>query len=154
MNSLEVYNSLKHLPVHSIGVYASDSLPLRLPPNSAIVVNTQPSYLDGMHWIAIYLDSNNQLEYFDSYGQPPLVQDHLKFIRRNCNYYTFNSQLLQSDFSSVCGHYCLCYLYFKTNGYSLRDFLSIFSTNVNKNDHLIKDVYKYLYCNLELTGFK
>lgn len=146
MNSLEVYNCLRRLPgVHSIGVYASDSLPLRLPPNSAIVVNTQPSYMEGMHWIAMYLDSNRQLEYMDSYGQPPLIEDHLKFIRRNCSFYTYNSQLLQSDFSSVCGHYCLCFLYFRSYGYSTRDFLSLFSSNVDGNDILIENVFKYLY---------
>lgn len=146
MNSDEVLSYLKHLPVNSFGVYASDQLPVRVPPLSAIVVNTDPHTHKGTHWVAFFRDLNGGLEYFDSYGNPPTVHDHVRFIRRNssCCYF-FNPILLQSIDSSVCGLYCLSYLYIRSTGFQMKEFTSLFSGNVIRNDELIVEIFKRLY---------
>lgn len=145
MNSSEIDTYLKHLPVNSSGVYASDHLPLRLPSSSALVVNTDPHTKSGTHWIAIFLDANGKMEYMDSFGQPPLIPDHIKFIRRNSCCYRYNVQPLQSYGTSVCGQYCLVYLYLRSHGYAMKDFTTLFSEDVNKNDLIVDKIFKRLY---------
>lgn len=145
MNSDEIYHYLKYLPVHSFGVYASDCLPVRIPPLTAIVVNTDPHTHQGTHWIAFFRDLNGRLEFFDSYGCPPTVYDHIRFIRRNSCCYFYNPITMQSIESSVCGLYCLSYLYFRSHGFEMKDFTSLFNDNVNRNDSLIVGIFKHLY---------
>lgn len=146
MNSDEIHYYLKHLPVNSFGVYASDCLPVIIPPLSAIVVNTDPHTHKGTHWVAFFRDVHGRLEYFDSYGNQPTVYDHIRFIRRNisCCYF-YNPNTLQSIDSSVCGLYCLSYLYFRSLGFQMNDFTSLFSDNVNRNDSLVVMIFKHLY---------
>lgn len=145
MNSLQVEWCLKKLPVQNVGVFPSDCLPIKITPSTAFVVNTDPHTKTGTHWIAIYLDKHQRLEYFDSSGKPPTVPDHVNFIRRNCWQYHFNHNKLQGDFSPVCGHYCLTYLYFRLQGYSMQDYVSQFSTNVNQNDFHVCNMFDYCY---------
>ena len=62
-------------------VCAKDELPHRKPKDvRAYVINTDESHLPGTHWIAVYFpeDKNNGVEYFDSYGLPPLEQCYEK----------------------------------------------------------------------------
>jgi hypothetical protein len=133
----------RKLSVNNFGVYASDCLPIKVGPSTAFIVNTNPHTKSGTHWIAIYLDRSGRLEYFDSFGQPPTVTDHVRFIRRKCFHYYWNSSVLQSAYSAVCGHYWLTYLYFRTKGYSLQDYISLFTTDVNRNDSVVYELYRY-----------
>lgn len=145
MNASEVYSCLELLPAKNIGVYASDCLPRRISPSTAIVVNTDPHNKRGTHWVAFYLDGKGHLEYFDSFGQPPLVSDHIRFIRRNCSLYKFNSKMLQDYDSELCGHYCLGYLYFRSIGSTMPNFVNLFSENRISNDQYMFDLFQYLY---------
>lgn len=145
MYSDEVYTHLKYLPVNNIGVYASDCLPRYIPRSSAIVVNTDPHTKRGTHWIAIFLDAHGKLDYFDSFGQPPTVRTHIEFVRRNSQQYFYNPQQCQSLTSAMCGHYCLTFLYFRSHAFSMKEFVSMFTNDVNKNDKLVKHAFHYLY---------
>lgn len=145
MDTAEIYSHLHHLPVQSFGVYASDCLPIKITPSSVIIVNNDPHTKRGTHWVAFFLDWDGKLEYFDSYGQPPTVADHIKFIRRNSCCYRYNTTPLQSDYSSVCGHYCLTYLYFRSLGFHLTYFTALCSENVCKNDNSVCQTFKYLF---------
>jgi hypothetical protein len=53
------------------GVFACNHLPriVKVVPAS-FIVNTDPSYKSGAHWLAVYFDENRTVEFFDSYGQP------------------------------------------------------------------------------------
>ena len=46
------------------GVYASDALPIHAKPLLHIV-NTDPSYMPGKHWLVIYIGEDGYVEYFD-----------------------------------------------------------------------------------------
>ena len=93
-----------------LGVFALDQLPptlYKFP--CCYVANTDPLSLPGTHWVAFYLDSSSQLEFFDSYGSSPEdynfpIPPHLTSIV--CNQYPI--QKIQSD---VCGQYCVYYLH-------------------------------------------
>ena len=54
-------------------------------------IHTQP----GLHWVAMFIDEPGQGVFFDNYGMPPLVLQHLKSLQRNTLSYRLNAQQLQ-----------------------------------------------------------
>ncbi|GFV79935.1 uncharacterized protein TNCV_1217031 [Trichonephila clavipes] len=64
------------------------------------------------YWIAFYLLSPNEGEFFDSYGNEPtyftgpIANFALRYNRMN-----YNPMTLQSNKTAVCGQYCVYYLY-------------------------------------------
>ena len=85
MNTREILLYLKRLHgIRHIGVYASDRMPSYILPSTAIVVNTDPHTERGEHWVAFYLDENAEhIEYFDSFGNPPHLDDFQRFLKRS-----------------------------------------------------------------------
>jgi len=72
------------------------------------VFNTDCSSKPGTHWLACYYDHpSNTLEFFDSYAQTPSFYNLI--IPRNL-ITRLNEIPLQSEFSTVCGQYCIYYL--------------------------------------------
>src|SRR5262249_36943292 len=124
MNTIELITILSRDKItkpNFIGVYASDhirSLQVRKFP-ACFMVNTDPSWKSGAHWLAIYISHNNKVEFFDSYGQDPskypTVFDFLK--RQTGGDVRMNTeQQLQSYFSSTCGQFCLYFLLWRCRG--------------------------------------
>ena len=89
------------------------------------------------------MDSLGDALYFDSYGIPPFVADHIKRLRKNCKQFRWNAVRLQSDSSDVCGQYCLMFLYFMSSGVGFQEFLNHFSADFDKNDELVQRFIKY-----------
>jgi len=157
MNTAELRKYLGQLPVTHSGVYASDQLPTYITPSTAIVVNTVPHTESGEHWVAIYLDlHSNVIEYFDSYGRAPYVPEFVQFLRRNSRYkYIYNKYNLQGYDTSVCGLYCLTFLYCRIHmDMSMNDFLQQFdystaatssSSSSVVNDVLVQKIFKEVF---------
>ncbi len=92
--------------VNFVGVFPRDMEPIdftRYP--SCYVLNTDPSSEPGQHWVAIFITSPNNFEFFDSFAMHPSVY-HLSYPNVHC---VMDFQA-QSFASSVCGHYCVYYL--------------------------------------------
>ena len=127
MNTRQVRTQLQRLPVRHVGVYASDRLPAdtTLPPSTALVVNTDPHNERGEHWVAFYVDTDGRrMEFFDSFGRPPHQPAFQSFLKRNHRLpYVYNRRGLQGPDTSVCGHYCLGYLYCRSHGLTMQDFV-------------------------------
>ena len=125
------------------GVHAADQLHNSLDRPMAMVVNTDPSWKPGRHWVAIYAPKRNEpWEYFDSYGEPPnetLIKTFLK--KKN---YIINKKSLQSPSSSVCGHYCIYYLVHRARGYTMDMITNRFTKDETRND---EDVYAFVQDN-------
>jgi len=51
--------------------------------------------------------------------------------------WTFNDTVLQAPFSSVCGHYCVYFLLYKSRGCTTSEIVSRFSNNLFENDHSV-----------------
>jgi hypothetical protein len=71
----------------------------------AIVQNTSSINDEGEHWIAWYVLSETEVEYFDSYGSHVdtyvnIDKPKMEIVRENC-------KCLQSLYSYVCGNYCI-----------------------------------------------
>lgn len=152
MNTIEIEKYLSKLPVQNVGVYAADQLPHRISPSTAMIVNTDPHNEDGTHWVAFYLDGEEEsrgiIEFFDSYGQPPHLYFYQEFLRRNARRYLYNEHRLQSDNTLVCGRYCLVYLYLRTHqdGMNMTDFVQLFDfSSTAHNDALIKRLFVKMY---------
>jgi hypothetical protein len=107
------------------GIFARDTLPKNI--NSFptyLIVNTDLSSGQGEHWVSILYFSNDVVEFFDSFGFPPHVYN-IPLV--HCS--LFNSKRLQSDNSTVCGQYCVYYLYYRLRGHTLASIISSFSIN-------------------------
>lgn len=89
-----------------IGVYSIDNLPLGIKVKRfALVVNTDPSYRKGSHWLTIIV-KNRCCFYFDSLGGPPRIKE----IRSFCSNFTkcyYNPYKHQKNDQVTCGGYSI-----------------------------------------------
>src|SRR5215468_770108 len=155
MNSTTVQKYLNQLPrdkIHAARVCASDLLPsTQILPSTAYVVNTMPHTDGGEHWVLFYLPPEDDIiEYFDSFGRAPYPSDYQKFLRRNARHrYVYNKYQLQSLGSSVCGLYCLCYLYCRLHHQmTMNEFVHLFGLSSGSslfNDEFITSMFKKMF---------
>lgn len=89
------------------GVFMINELPSRPYQNECGIVNLDRSDGAGTHWVAYY-KSNNQIEYFDSYGNLRPPREIVNYLGKNIKY---NYNRFQKDNSVNCGHLCLRFLY-------------------------------------------
>ena len=102
-----------------LGVFARDELPdlLREKRPFALVFNSDPHDQPGHHWLAIYAATEGPLELFDSFGLSPSFY-HLDFIEPT---HSLNS--FQSYSSSICGHYCIYFIYLRSQHHSFHEII-------------------------------
>lgn len=93
------------------GVYAMDQLPTRQ--RGAYVINMDDHDEPGSHWVAVF--DNGSVEYFDSYGYPPLDSRCLEFLGMR---YSYNKIKLQKQYSNACGFYCIYLILKRARGHS------------------------------------
>lgn len=105
-------------------------------PSSLFVCNLDNSNEPGSHWITVYF-SPSGVEYFDSYGLPPIFEDLHKFLLRYDAKYTYNAFQLQSMDTTVCGSYCIIYALLRSRNFSLREVVSTFAiaNDSHSRDH-------------------
>lgn len=91
-----------------------DTLPKKIRNNNECgIVNTDSNDGKGTHWVA-YKKSNNQIIYFDSYGNLPPPPELVKYFYTNNNRnikILYNYDNIQNVNSSRCGQHCLKFLY-------------------------------------------
>lgn len=105
------------------GVFSANELPSYSKSNQTYIINLDESFKDGSHWVALYVDKNRFVHYFDSFGRPP--QSYiLTFIEKiNGNYYHYNKIKYQGNSSIACGYFCVVFVFMSKN---LKKFYSIF----------------------------
>lgn len=131
MNTQQLFEVLKHDPFTS--KYNYNVLPLnhflensfsRL---SMLIINYDTCDNPGSHWVAVFIDKDRNIEYFDSYGILPMyssIMNKLTSISANKSP-TFNLTCFQGN-STACGQYCLLYLLLKARGFTLKRIQNIF----------------------------
>lgn len=127
MNTLEINKILSRNDVTKIyyrGCFASDQLPIgnyKLP--YCMVVNIDPSDSGGTHWVAIYCEKLNSVEYYDSLGiWPPLSQHISDYLSLFTNIH-YNTVQLQSSYAKSCGRHVIFFLYNRCNGISFNQIM-------------------------------
>jgi hypothetical protein len=141
----------KYVSKYFGGVFPSDKLPLRVKYPSVFVANTDPAAEKGEHWVCYYFDKKGNVEYFDSFGFPPLNCELHNFYVKNGNECTYNDVQLQGVNSDVCGHYCMAILVNLVRGEPFGEIVerfqgnepgeydSLVATLVNKEFNIVND---------------
>ena len=85
MNTYEINKNLKDLkcfkgtyPINKIIFRKTNKRPM------AFVINLDPDYMPGSHWVAAFIDKKNNCLYFDSFGAkkcPKLIKKFLKRLK-------------------------------------------------------------------------
>lgn len=143
MNTLQIQTiceNVKELHPNFIGVFPYDKIPVQeVESDKFCVVNFDPSYKDGSHWIAIILRPKKKKNiYFDSYGQPPPVGKP-RFSHVLKHNYKWNKHQLQHPLSTACGQWCIFFVCAYFSNHSLAQINNYFSSknDLLKNDYAI-----------------
>lgn len=145
MDTEELQLCMKQIcPTIESNVYPANRIPVFMDLPAYIISNLDSDSKPGSHWVAINIDENGHGEYFDSFGRKPSGY-HKLFLMRNAKKWFFNNANIQNRFTSVCGEYCLVYIYFKFKGKTMFDFLSLFSENTMYNDLIINHIYRSIF---------
>lgn len=136
MNSYQIRDSLSGYKGFA-GVHPCDHLP-QLKWGQAMIVNTDPHDRPGEHWVALYKSKLDCLEYFDSFGLPPLVPDIRKYINNSSHSsFTYSSVQLQHNTSTTCGNYCIVFVKHRLLNIPFSSLLAHFTTSQLDNDQKV-----------------
>ena len=117
MDNITINYLLKNNPSTKrffLGCFPCDRIPFTDRYPYFVVANTDSSFQSGTHWIVIYVFNAYNAEYFDSYGElpNPCIQKYLE----NYKYVKINKFQIQSNFSEVCGQYCIYFSIKRSEG--------------------------------------
>ncbi len=83
------------------------------PAPALYIVNSEPNFCVGAHWVAICIRRNMPAEFFDPLGLAPSVYSTRLVQLLKCNSmngrYERSKICLQKEGSTLCGPYCLMY---------------------------------------------
>lgn len=148
MNTIELMHDLSRFVCdkQSYGCYALDELPReKLVKPALIISNTAPSSHSGKHWVGFYFTPGHKAEFFDSFGRPPNQKQFKQFLENNSTSFVYNNKRIQGNFSSVCGNFCILFLYFRCQHKSMSTFLKNFNVHTpEKNDLKVLRMYSKL----------
>lgn len=134
----------KYASRNFIGVFPADVLPA-IQKETALIVNTDTHDKEGSHWLAMFIQDEVTLEFFDSFGFPPSA--YQPFISEYASRFPkvkWNRTSFQSLTSNVCGQYCTYYLLKRCNGISMDYILYLLSLS-KKNDFILYQFFKKKY---------
>ena len=126
---------------HFIGVYPVDMIPPLNQIGSIMVVNLDPSFMKGSHWIVLYVRDKNKVEYFDSLGKKPR-KDIITHLFHNHQICIYNSQRVQDYNTNSCGLFCLFYSYYACRLCTMISILSCFDDNLKNNEQIVTNFTK------------
>ena len=93
----------------------------------------------------MYVNNNNSVTYFDSFGVEHIPKEIKEFIVRSLSI-TTNIFRIQAHESIMCGYFCIGFFDFMLAGKTLTEFANLFSpNNFQKNDVII---LKYFMSNV------
>ena len=145
MNTIELTEILDKLLKRSLflGVFACDQLPklpIKVKP-AALVINTDPSYRSGQHWLSVYIDKYGVGSFFDSFGNPPTYAHFSEsinvFLKRNCTTIQHSARQVQDVCTAVCGQHCVFFLYHMDTGQDYDKVMRKYTYNLSKNDVMV-----------------
>jgi hypothetical protein len=146
MNTLQIEQIFKNKYSNTFkGAIAFDELPTKISRPSAYIINTHSRDKSGEHWLGIYFNTNNSVDFFDSFGMGPQFYRLENYLFKYNSTINYNKYALQSLNSNYCGLYCVLFIIFKCKRKSFYNFLDIFKTDTLINDYEIKkliDFYK------------
>lgn len=145
MDTVEIKQYLSKIDMSiESNVYAANRLPIHVHTPMYIISNLDVDTKPGSHWVAIHIDGNGFGEYFDSFGRAPQTY-HRSYLKTNARMWNYNTNRIQNDFTTVCGEYCVMYIYYKYHGKSMYDFLKLFDDNTICNDITVDELFNTIF---------
>jgi len=146
MKRLLLYNYSSH-SVNFMGVFAFDEFPRSFfisstPPSSACacIVNIDPIGKPDRHWVAFYREGM-VLEFFDSYANSAKTYNFDVERGAPKDLIQLSNKIpLQSFSTTVCGQYCLVFIYFRSRIAPLPKYLFHYSHQLNSVVGLLRDL--------------
>jgi hypothetical protein len=142
MNTREIERLLRSHPKTGpifLGAVPSDGIPDTDLFPYTVVINTEPHNDGGRHWVAVFVESKDRVEYFDSFGGLP--NSNIASFLLRFPHVLRHTERFQSLKSSVCGHYCI---FFLTKRCSRRSFVQIVNTLKDQRPHTDRYVATYV----------
>ena len=135
-----------------MGIYPIDEIP-DVKNGKLVVVNLDPSYRPGSHWIVLYRRNDAYMEYFDSMGRKPKI-DILTYLFAKNYKCVYNAKRIQDYNTNTCGLFCLFYAYYACRSCSFENIINCFTDNLKINEALVKKTNLYLQSkrNLYMTS--
>ena len=133
LTSFEIQKYYKNEPRFN-GVYSRDNLPKIK--DGAYVINLD-GYSDiGTHWVALYVqNNNNNVINFNSFGVEHISKEIKAFIN-NKNIKT-NIFKVQAYDSIMCGYFCIGLIDFMLVGKTLTEYTNLFFTKITLTKMMI-----------------
>lgn len=132
-----------------LGVFSSDEIPLRMKIHSFFVFNTSESHEIGRHWILVWKEDINTLEFYDPLGSTSdYVISKIGHLGRKFLFLTYPTQPRNS---TLCGEYCIYFIVkrlFNVDQPFLEFINEIFCHNVQNNEEKLK---KFISQNIPST---
>jgi len=100
-----------------------------------IIQNTDFSTESGTHWVCYYVQKRRfkatgspivHWDFFDSYGNEPSFYN--LNVPEDSVMSNFNRIVMQSDTSTLCGHFCIHYAYHRAIGLSFETYIEKFGS--------------------------
>ena len=110
--SLQLYSWGKHyLGDNFVGVFPLNRIPLMstLKAGNTFIVNTQPDYLSGQHWIAVRV-AEYTIHIFDPLGSANYPHRLVSHLHRSMKKVVYDGRRIQHPSESNCGIHCLRWL--------------------------------------------
>jgi hypothetical protein len=146
----------KH-PLNYIGTLPCDKL-------SDIKVNSYPTCLianadnsneKGSHWLSVYVQSPNEVNFFDSYAEDISkykdIEHFVYSVSKQQPPLQLTDSPLQGETSDVCGHWCILFIRLRSKGLSFNDFVNIFNDGLYPGvyDDFVRETTLSDYCSLQ-----
>jgi len=102
----------------------------------AIIQNTDKISQRGKHWLAWFVLSATESEFFDSYGNS--IRKY-KYVQKPTKLIVLENCIsIQSPTSYLCGPYCIYYIYLRSLGIPYSTIMDTFTQSVSSNDFKIE----------------
>ena len=86
--------------------------------NKHYIINSDPSYLPGRHWMCASVYNDSSAEIWDPVGK------HAGVCGIELPNYVYNNVKVQGPSSYFCGEFCIYFLYLRCGGYSMMEFIN------------------------------
>lgn len=127
MTDIDLQESLKKSKYYR-GFVMNDEIFRKINPNiqpSSYILNYDNSNMSGSHWVGLYID-NDTLEYFDSFGVPPL-QNIIELAKEHKKKLIYNDKMLQPLESVICGQLSVTFVMMREKGLTYDQILESFN---------------------------
>ena len=104
------------------GVFSRDNLSKIK--DEAYIINLDEYSDIGTHWVALYVQNNNSVPYFDSFS----VEHILKEIKASINNKNIKTNVFRTQAydSIMCAYFCIGFIDFIIKGNTLTEFTNLF----------------------------